>query len=50
MIDQNILIRHIEILEEVIKQTKHPLLIEKIGELKRLAVEEFIKWKGFHTS
>jgi len=36
MIDQNILIRHIQILQEVIKQTKHPLLIEKIQELKKL--------------
>lgn len=43
MTDNITLIRHIEILEEVIKQTRNPLLIEKVKELKKLAVKEFIE-------
>jgi len=39
--DKNTLVRHIEILEEVIKQTKRPFLIEKIKELKSLANEKY---------
>ena len=43
MADQITLIRHIEILQEVIKHTGNPLLIEKVKELKKLAVKEFIE-------
>jgi len=43
MTDQITLLRHIEILEEVIKQTKHKELIEDVKDLKNKIVEEFVK-------